>query len=168
MQRFLYRHQPSPSMRTAVLAGLGAAIAVALLAFANDKVGLAMLMAPLGASCVLLFGAPAAPFSQPINIVVGHMMSAAIGLVLHSIMPGQFFVAGIAAGIAVTAMMAFRVVHPPSGATALVAYLTATSWSFLVFPVAVGSLVLVAIATIYHRVVGTAYPAHLPVEKTEG
>ena len=161
MRRFIYRHQPKSSLRSVVLAGLGAAIAIAILALASSYFSV-MLMAPLGATCVLVFGFPSSPFSQPANVVGGHLLSAAIGLGAHFAMPGDLLMDGVAVGLAVSAMMLFRIVHPPAGATALLAYLTATSWSFLVFPVLTGSVVLVIIASIYHRVVKSTYPNTLP------
>jgi CBS-domain-containing membrane protein len=162
MRRFIHRHQPKAHPRTALFAGLGAALAIGGLAFVNDVIGLAMLMAPLGASCVLLFAAPQSPLSQPANVIGGHVLSGVVGLGLHFALPGSFWMAGLAVGAAVAAMVYLRVVHPPAGATALVAYLTAVSWSFLLFPVALGSVALVAVATFYHRLLRTPYPAPLP------
>ncbi len=162
MRRFIFRHQPKAHPRVALLSGLGAALAVGGLAFLNDVVGLAMLMAPLGATCVLLFAAPSSPLSQPVNVVGGHVVARVIGVGLHFIMPHSFWIAGIAVGLAVATMVFLRLVHPPAGATALVAYVSAASWSFLLFPVALGSLALVAIATLYHRIMKTPYPTPLP------
>ncbi len=162
MKRFIFRHQSGPSLRVVILAGLGAAVSIATLAFLTTMGPYAMLMAPFGASCVLKFAVPASALSQPANVVGGHFVSAAIGVALHFIMPGNFAIAGLAVGLAVMAMMVLRVVHPPSGATALVAYSTATSWMFLIFPVLTGSILLVIIAFIFHKLNGTAYPLPLP------
>ncbi len=162
MRRFIHRHQPKAHPRAALLSGLGAALAIGGLAFVNDVIGLALLMAPLGASCVLLFAAPQSPLSQPANVIGGHMLAGVVGLGLHFALPGSFWKAGSAVGIAVAAMVFLRLVHPPAGATALVAYLTAVSWSFLLFPIGLGSVALVAAATLYHRVTRTPYPSPLP------
>ena len=146
-----------------MLAGLGAAISIGLLGLATDMSAYSMLMAPFGATCVLKFAAPASPFSQPLNVVGGHFLSAAVGLALHFMLPGNFAIAGLAVGLAVIGMMLLRIVHPPAGATALVGYSVATSWIFLFFPVLAGSILLVAIAWVFHKVNGTVYP--LPVPK---
>ena len=161
MQRFFYRHQPKSSLRSVFLAGVGAAIAIAILAFASNSYN-AMLMAPLGATCVLVFGFPASPFSQPANVVGGHLLSAALGLAMHFLLPGNLVMDGVVVGLAVSGMMLFRIVHPPAGATALLAYLTATNWIFLVFPVLTGSVVLVVLAFFYHLLLKSAYPNTLP------
>jgi CBS-domain-containing membrane protein len=162
MKRFFHRHQPPVAMKAAIFAGVGAALVISALALSTDALGYSLLMAPFGASCVLLFGAPAAPLSQPANVIGGHVLSAAIGLALHFAVPGSFVVAGIAVGIAVAAMMVLRIVHPPAGATTLVAYLTASSWIFLAVPVAAGGVVTVVLATLYHRLMKTTYPAPVP------
>lgn len=157
MKHFVHRHQPPSSPRGILLAGLGAAVAVGLLALVTDHTTLLLLMAPFGASAVLLFAAPAAHLSQPANLVGGHMLAAAIGLASFSLLPAGFLASSCAVGLAVASMVAFRIVHPPAGATALVAA-TAKSWSFLLFPVLSGSLLLVLIAVLYHRSAGTPYP----------
>lgn len=158
MKRFFYRHQPKTTPRAAIIAGFGSALAIIILAILTDSSGYVLLMAPFGASCVLIFGFYSSPFSQPANVIGGHVLSAAIGLALHFILPANLVVDGVAVGLAVSGMMLLRIVHPPAGAAALVAYLSATSWMFLLFPVLVGSVILVAIATIYHAVVKTSYP----------
>ncbi len=162
MERFFYRHQPMPKLRIVLFAGLGSAISIALLGLFTDMSNYAILMAPFGASCVLKFAVPASPLSQPANVVGGHLISALLGLLLHFTMPGHFAVAGLAVGLAVMGMMFMRIVHPPAGATALVGYSVATSWSFLLFPVLTGSALLVLIAAIFHKLNGTVYPLPRP------
>ena len=157
MERFFKRHLPKPQPKFVLIAGLGAAIAIGILAIAGDLTKIGLLVAPFGASCVLLFAAPAAPFSQPINVVAGHFVSALIGLAVFIFVPFGLLTGALAVGLAVAAMMALRVTHPPAGATALVAG-AAASWVFLIFPVLMGSLALVLIALAYHRFSGNIYP----------
>ena len=157
MKHFYHRHLPSVGWRVAVTAGLGAAIAIALLTFATDYAHALMLMGPFGATCVLLFAAPTAPLSQPANVVGGHFLSALIGLGLGILLPMGNMTGAFAVGLAIAGMLLLRVVHPPAGATALVAA-TSGSWSFLVFPVLSGAIVLVIIAAIYHHSTGKTYP----------
>jgi len=142
----------------ALRAGVGAALAITLLGLLAQWSGGAWLAAFFGASCVLLFAAPAAPFSQPANVLGGHCISALAGVALAAVLPSQFWVAGIAVGLSVFAMMMLRVVHPPAGGTVLVAYLTKAGWGFVLFPVLTGGLVLVAFAWAYHRMMGGKYP----------
>lgn len=158
MRHFFTRHQPHAPHRSTLLAGLGAVLGVAALGMSSDATGMTMLFAPLGASCVLLFGIPASPLSQPMNVVLGHGISGALGFAAHLVLPDHFWVGAVAVGIAIVVMGLLRLTHPPAGATTLVTYTTATAWTYLAFPVVAGAAALVIIATAYHRLTGTAYP----------
>jgi CBS-domain-containing membrane protein len=160
MDRFIHRHLPHSTWLAALLAGLASALVVGLLGYISEITTFIMLAAPFGATCVLLFGMPTSPVSQPVNV-----LAATIGLVLHFLMPGSFLAEGLSVGLAVSAMMLLRIVHPPAGATALVAYLTATSWWFILFPIAVGSIALVIVAAIFHPVTKVTYPHPVPEKK---
>lgn len=162
MKHFVHRHQTTPTMRSVVLAGLGASLAVTILAAISQFGSIALLVAPFGATCVLLFTAYTSPMSQPINVVGGHFVSALVGFLCHMILPANFVMDGLTVGLAVMAMMALRVVHPPAGATAMVAYINTTSWIFLFFPILIGSILLVGLAMFYHAVTKTVYPLALP------
>lgn len=162
MRRFTLRHQPPSNLRNAMLGGAGAMLAVATLGFTQDLAGLVILFAPLGATCVLVFGLPASPLSQPANVVLGHALAGIIGIGAQMVMPGEVWLAAVAVGLAVAAMAVLRVTHPPAGATTLVSYASAQSLSFLAFPILSGALALVLLASVYHRITGTAYPLQAP------
>jgi len=135
--------------RSAVLAGAGGFIAIALLAFARDVSGMHLLIPPFGASCVLAFGFPASPFAQPKNIVGGHVISALMGLLACALL--GYDVLGIATGVglAITAMMVTDTVHPPAGANPIVVALTQPAASFLIMPVLVGAVSIVLLGRLY-------------------
>lgn len=159
MKAFIFRHQPAPSSpKQWIMSGVGAAIAVGLLGAITAFSGTPMLMASFGASCVLLFCVQNSPLSQPINVVGGHVLSTAIGLVLLTFLPNVWWAAAFAVGITIAAMMALRLTHPPAGANPLVVFATDPGFGFLVFPVLIGALLLVAVATIFHRQIGGVYP----------
>jgi CBS-domain-containing membrane protein len=158
MRNFFLRHQPHMPPRTAILAGIGALLGIAALGLAGDATGMVMLFAPLGATCVLLFSLPASPLSQPMNVVLGHALSGALGLGAQFAAPGHLWVAAVAVGIAITGMGLLRLTHPPAGATTLVSYFTGAGWTYLAFPILTGAAALVIIAAAYHRATGTAYP----------
>lgn len=152
------RTQPPVPRRLVILAGIGGMIGILVLGFAGLGLGAALLMAPFGASCVLLFSVPAAPLSQPVNVVAGHILSALVGLVLMSLFPGQDIAAAAAVGLAIALMAALRVTHPPAGANPLVIFASDPGWVFLLFPVASGAVLLVFTAILWHRISGTPYP----------
>ena len=103
LNRTFTRHQPIESYARALKAGLGGALAITtlvLLGYVSDS---ALLMAPFGASCVLLFSLPNSPLSQPINVIAGHTISVVIGLVLHSFLPVDWWSLALAVGLAIAA-----------------------------------------------------------------
>lgn len=80
-----------------------------------------MIVPSMGASAVLLFAAPHAPFSQPWNVMAGHILSAVIGVACWRWIPDLTVAASVGVGLAIGAMYFARCIHPPGGATALAA-----------------------------------------------
>ncbi|MCB1352817.1 MAG: HPP family protein [Rhodobacteraceae bacterium] len=159
MKRFLARPQPRPSPRLVLMAGAGGVLAIACLGLMTDRAQMPLLMAPFGASCVLLFAVPGSPLSQPANVVGGHVLSTLVGLLLRLALPDAWWAVALAVGAAIALMTALRVTHPPAGADPLVVFAADPGFHFLLFPVASGAVALVAIAAVFHRLSGTAYPA---------
>jgi CBS-domain-containing membrane protein len=158
MKRYFKFHLPRPSLKQWLVPGIGGAGAIALVAGLSILADMPLLMAPFGASCVLLFSAPASPLSQPVNVVAGHVVSAAIGLLLAAFLPNDWWAVAIAVGAAITAMAALRVTHPPAGANPLVIFAANPGFSFLVFPVLIGALLLVVFASRFHKAARINYP----------
>ena len=59
----------------------GGLIAISLVAYLTKTYDSILILGSFGATCVLLFGFPASPFSQPRNILLGHLISTLMGLV---------------------------------------------------------------------------------------
>lgn len=118
------------------------------------------LVAPLGATTVLVFAAPAGPMAQPWAAVGGNTVAALVGIACVSIIDAPLaVVAAAAVGLATAAMLALRCLHPPGGAVALtVALLGVETFSFALFPVAVNTLLLVLAGVVWHRATGHRYP----------
>ncbi|WP_028295164.1 HPP family protein [Oceanobacter kriegii] len=136
---------------TAALAGLGAFACIFMLAALGKLEHGLWLMAPFGATMVILFGLPASPLAQPKNIVVGHLLTTAIGIACAGIFGVNEWSLGLAVGIAVMAMMMTQTVHPPAGANPLLVMLTGADWHFLVSPVAIGVAMIILFGFGYHR-----------------
>jgi CBS-domain-containing membrane protein len=152
---------PRASVRQIVLAGIGGAIAIGLIATLAAATKNPLVLGSFGASCVLLFGFPESPFSQPRNVIFGHVMSTFIGLAALKLFGPHGWAMALAAGSAIAMMMATRTVHPPAGSNPVIVFLTQPSWSFLVFPTLAGALLLVIAATIYLNVTQkTAHPKY--------
>ncbi|MCW5713077.1 MAG: HPP family protein [Bauldia sp.] len=162
MRAFLTRHQPPTSRRRASMAGLGAGIGLALAGGLGTITGQPLVMAPFGATAVLLFAVPGSPLSQPANVVGGHVVATAIALLLRSVLPGEWWAAAIAVGVVVGVLAAIRLTHPPAGADPLVVFAADPDLTFLIAPVLVGAALLVAVATLFHRFSGSLYPLAPP------
>jgi len=125
-----------------------------------------LIVAPMGASAVLLFAVPASPLAQPWPIIGGNTISAACGLLLAQLVEDPILASGLAVGCAIAAMSLTRCLHPPGGAAALTAALggpavIGAGWLFPFVPVAVNSIVLVALGLCFHRLARRNYP-HVP------
>ena len=118
------------------------------------------LVAPLGATTVLVFAAPAGPMSQPWAAVGGNTVSALVGIAcVLTIREPLPVVAAASVSLAIAAMLALRCLHPPGGAVALTtALLGVDDLSFALFPVAVNTLLLVLAGIAWHRANGRRYP----------
>lgn len=164
LARIRGRVSPRPKHPTsaAVLWGaVGGFVAMTALALIGLRLEVLLLLGSFGASCVLLFGHPDLPFSQPANCFIGHLISAAIGLAVLKTCGPQPWALGLAVGLAIAAMMATRTVHPPAGSNPVIVFLAHPGWGFLLFPVITGAALLVLIAVIYNAFIRRkAYPTY--------
>ena len=133
------------------LAGLGGVIAMSLLGLLGATTQTTLVLGSFGASCVLLFGFPDVPFSQPRNIVAGHFLSSLIGLAFLKLLGPSWWEMGLATGTAISVMMMTRTVHPPAGSNPVIVFLSQPSWEFLLFPTLIGASVLVPVGLLFHN-----------------
>lgn len=108
----------------------------------------AMIIAPFGATCVLIFAAPDGPLSQPRNVIGGHLLATAISLALLHFVGDQWWVITLAVATSIAAMQYTKTLHAPAGADPLVIIMGNAPWSFIIFPVLIGSVVLVLCAVL--------------------
>lgn len=140
-----------PTLRQAALAWLGGVLAIAAVANAGDLLSISLLLGSFGASCVLVFGFPDLPFSQPRNVLFGHLLSSGVGLAfLYGVGP-QWWSLALAVGSAIALMMLTRTVHPPAGSNPVIIFLAQPGWGFLLYPTLIGALVLVGVALLYNN-----------------
>lgn len=163
MRRFIHRHLPSHNVPAWIKSGVGATLAMGIIGWIGVISHEPLLIAPFGASCVLLFAVPNSPLAQPANVIGGHMVASVVALILLMVLPAEWWAIALAVGASITAMAALRLIHPPAGAVPVVIFLSDPGWSFLLVPIFTGSLVLVGVATLIHRLPPrTMYP--LPVQ----
>ncbi|MFM7087220.1 MAG: HPP family protein [Cyanobium sp.] len=141
---------------------LGGGLAIALLGLLSLWSGYGLVVAPFGASAVLLFGHPGSPLAQPRNLVLGNTLAALLAVVCVTLLGRSPVAMGLAVGLAIAAGQLLRCLHPPAGAVALLAVLLGAHPAFVLMPVLCGSLLLVLIAVLFHRMVPAtgAYPHH--------
>jgi CBS domain-containing membrane protein len=125
------------------------------------------LVAPMGASAVILFALPSSPLAQPWAVVGGNTLSALVGIAVAHLAHGEHWggaAPAIGGAAAVALMILLRCLHPPGGAAALLVVLGGVvDWRFALYPVFTNSLLLTVAATLYNRSTGKPYP-HRQVE----
>ncbi|MDI3326474.1 HPP family protein [Pontibacterium granulatum] len=152
---------PKQSVSNILLAGIGGFVAIAVLAYLAQSLEAVLVLGSFGASCVLVFGFPEAPFSQPRNVVVGHLLSSFVGLLFLTLCGPTWWSVALAAGTAIALMIATRTVHPPAGSNPVIVFLTQPAWDFLLFPTLTGALLLVVVAVLYNNLIRkTNYPKY--------
>ncbi len=152
----------------AVRAGLGALIGLGLTGLlllsphVDQELGL-YLVAPFGASSVLLFAVPNSPLAQPWSAIVGNTVAAIVGVAVCLSVTDPTLRIALAVGLAITATILCRALHPPAGAVAMTAAMSPDAIAELGFwfalaPIAIGTTALVLLATAYARLTGRHYP----------
>lgn len=150
IRSFTARHEPSGQFLSHVKSGSGAVLGMSLVGGLSSLTGLPLLIAPLGATAVLLFGQPASPLAQPINIFGGYLLATIVGVSAMLLFPGAWWAAALAVGIAIALMLMLRVTHPPAGALPLVATASPFQGPTLFVVVLIGSVSLVGLAILHH------------------
>ncbi len=126
---------------------------------------LTMMIGSFGASAVLAYGAVRSPLAQPRNLVGGHIVSAIVGVICWKLLhPFPWVAEAVAVATAIAAMHATRTLHPPGGATALIAVIGSPrihelGYYYVLLPATLGPLVLLAVALIVNNIPSTRrYP----------
>lgn len=156
------------SIAERVRAGVGALVGILLTGLVTrlalgDSAGVPLLIAPMGASAVLLFAVPASPLAQPWSILGGNLVAGLVGVTAGIWITSPFLAAGVAVGVALAIMLSLRCVHPPSGAVALTAVLggpavTAAGYGFVLWPVLLNSAIILGVALVFNPLTGRRYP----------
>ena len=130
----------------------------------NDVV---FLIGSFGASSVLVYGIIQSPFSQPRNLIGGHLISSIVGVTVAKFVPDILWLtAPLAVSISIVLMQITKTLHPPGGATALIAIIgspkiKALGYWYVLYPVLVGALILFVVALIFNNITKNRhYPNH--------
>jgi CBS-domain-containing membrane protein len=140
---------------------LGAFLGIGAVAYINygflDQTDLSMLIGSFGASAVLIYGAIKSPLAQPRNLIGGHVLSALVGVTVFKLLaPHLWLAAALAVATSIAVMHATRTLHPPGGATALIAVisgpkLTGLGYLYVLAPVGAGALIMLGVALLVNN-----------------
>ncbi len=124
-----------------------------------------MVIGSFGASAVLIYGAIRSPLAQPRNLLGGHLLSAIIGVACYKALAAEpWLAASLAVSISIAVMHMTKTLHPPGGATALIAVIGsdkihALGFLYVLVPVACGALAMLAVAMLVNNIPSTRkYP----------
>ena len=153
---------PAVRLSEIIWSWIGSFLGIAAVAAVNttivDKTDLVMIIGSFGASAVLIYGAIRSPLAQPRNFVGGHLISALIGVTAFQLFHGHMWLAAsIAVATSIAAMHATKTLHPPGGATALIAVIGsqkihALGYLYIIMPVGLGALLMLAVALLVNNI----------------
>jgi len=152
-----------------VLTFIGSFVGIGLIGLLNSQYLVAsdnlFLIGSFGASSVLVYGLINSPLAQPRNLIGGHVICAIIGVTIFKLFSGELWLAcALAVSLSIVAMQITKTLHPPGGATALIAVtggkkIAELGYMYVLSPVLTGVLILFAVALIFNNLRHRNYPA---------
>ena len=155
---------------------LGSFVGIGIIAYLQSKTlphsDVVFLIGSFGASCVLIYGVIQSPLAQPRNLIGGHVISAIVGVTIAKFMPDIMWLnASLSVSISIVLMQLTKTLHPPGGATALIAVTGSTEiknlgYWYVISPVLSGVLILLFVALIFNNMTSKrSYPNHKKYHK---
>ena len=153
---------PGVGLSEIIWSWIGAFWGIASVAFINYSMfqgtDLVMIIGSFGASAVLIYGAIRSPLAQPRNLIGGHVISAIIGVTMFKLLNSHMWIAAaIAVATAIAVMHATKTLHPPGGATALIAVIGSQKihnlgYLYVVFPAGLGAIIMLLVALLINNI----------------
>lgn len=148
------------------LLGIAAAALMTGLVLGTNSAALPWLVAPIGASAVLVFALPASPLAHPWPVLGGNLLSAGVGLIVGHFLPDPRLAAAVAVGTAIALMSLARCLHPPGGACAMLGamggpLISTAGWPTFLFALWLDLLAMLLVALWYNNLTGHRWP-HQP------
>ena len=141
---------------------IGSFVGIGIIAFLQShllaKEENIFLIGSFGASSVLIYGATQSPLAQPRNFIGGHLISAFIGVSIYKLLPNIIWLtAPLAVSVSIVAMQITKTLHPPGGATALIAVIGSEEiktlgYFYVLSPVLTGTIILFIVALIFNNI----------------
>jgi CBS-domain-containing membrane protein len=156
------RSPPGVGLSEIIWSWIGAFWGIAFVAFINYDIfqgtDLVMIIGSFGASAVLIYGAIRSPLAQPRNLIGGHVISAIIGVTMYKLLYSHMWMAAaIAVATAIAVMHATKTLHPPGGATALIAIIGSQKvhnlgYLYVILPVGLGAIIMLVVALLINNI----------------
>ena len=153
---------PAVGLSEIIWSWIGSFIGIAAVAYVNytivDKTDLVMIIGSFGASAVLIYGAIRSPLAQPRNLIGGHVISAVIGVTAFKLLPGHLWLASpVAVATSIAVMHATKTLHPPGGATALIAVIGSQKihnlgYWYAIIPGGLGPFIMLVVALLVNNI----------------
>ncbi len=149
-----------PNKLEPFFAGLFASIIIGILSFLSFETSTGFwLIFSFGSTTLIVLVFYESEFAQPSNIFFGHLLGIIIGILFNEFFGISFITLGLSVGTTVTLMMYFKVIHPPAAANPLIALFADVSLNYVIFPVIVGSVVIIFLSILINKfILKRAYP----------
>ena len=143
-----------------LIAGISASVIIGILSFLSFETSTGFwLMFSFGSTTLIVLVFHESAFAQPTNIFFGHLLGIIIGILFNEFFGISFITLGLSVGLTVTLMMYFKIIHPPAAANPLIALFADVSLNYIIFPVLVGSIVIITLSVIINKfILKRTYP----------
>ena len=135
-----------------LVTGAAASVIIGILSFLSFETSTGFwLMFSFGSTTLIVLIFYESEFAQPSNIFFGHILGIVVGILFNELFGISFITLGLAVGVTVTLMMYLRVIHPPAAANPLIALFADVSLNYIIFPVIVGSVVIIILSFLINK-----------------
>ena len=135
-----------------LVAGVAASVIIGVLSFLSFETSTGFwLMFSFGSTTLIVLIFYESEFAQPSNIFFGHLLGIIIGILFNEFFGISFITLGLSVGATVTLMMYFKKIHPPAAANPLIALFADVSLNYIIFPVLVGSVVIIILSILINK-----------------
>jgi len=136
-----------------LIAGIAASVIIGILSFLSFETSTGFwLMFSFGSTTLIVLIFYESEFAQPSNIFFGHLLGIVIGILFNKFFGISFITLGLSVGATVTLMMYLKIIHPPAAANPLIALFADVSLNYIIFPVVVGSVVIIFLSILINKI----------------
>ena len=143
-----------PKKLEPLIAGFSASIIIGVLSFLSFETSTGFwLIFSFGSTTLIVLVFYESEFAQPSNILFGHLLGIIVGILFNEFVGISFISLGLSVGITITMMMYLKIIHPPAAANPLIALFADVSLGYIIFPVLVGSVVIIFLTVLINKII---------------